>query len=504
MSAFHLGFTVNDTMTSKLALALNQAMHGDFGGSLKSLAEVPISGVLTPLRGRKMVNEFLNPGSQGEEMGRIVDAALHGGWRGTQDSHYATQMSKKMMSALRSGTIGGLAEGALRAPFAAIEQVSRPIMEKIVPWMKAGVAHDLIRMEMARNPDMTKEQLRSVADKVARSVDNRLGQLVYNNLHWSKGLKGFLQAFTRSVGWNVGTFREIVGGALDLRKLISTKPELTYRAAYVLAMAAMSATVGAAMQKMMTGQFPQELKDWFFPRTGTKDAQGRDQRVSLPSYVKDVYAYGHDPKSTVTHKLHPLLSTIAELMENKDFYGTEIRNPKDNLLKQAGEVAAHAGKAFVPFGFRGLQQMHASGDSVPMQVAPFIGITPAPASIKKTAAENLASDFMHANMPGGARTQEQAETSQNKAAALRAMRNGDFTTPAKMLGDGTLQPKDFARLAKQSAESPLESAFKHLNLDQALAVYAKGTPSERNRLLPLLVKKQATAAKAGTFPARSQ
>ncbi|HWB60936.1 MAG TPA: sigma-70 family RNA polymerase sigma factor, partial [Chthoniobacteraceae bacterium] len=178
-SAFHAGFTAMDTMVSKLALALNQAGKGDIGGALKSALEVPISPILTPLRGAKLVKEWYSPGSQSDEVQRVVDAAIAGGWRAGQDSVYASQMTKRMMEGFRSGTFKGVAGGVLRAPFAAMEQFSRPIMEWLVPRMKAGVLADMLRMEMARRPGMTPGDMQEVASKAARSVDNRLGQMVY-------------------------------------------------------------------------------------------------------------------------------------------------------------------------------------------------------------------------------------------------------------------------------------------------------------------------------------
>jgi hypothetical protein len=42
------------------------------------------------------------------------------------------------------------------------------------------------------------------------------------------------------------------------------------------------------------------LKDYFFPRTGGTDENGRPSRVSLPSYMKDVFALREHPLKTLT------------------------------------------------------------------------------------------------------------------------------------------------------------------------------------------------------------
>lgn len=48
------------------------------------------------------------------------------------------------------------------------------------------------------------------------SIDNRFGQLVYDNLFWNKSAKDIGMVMTRSLGWNLGTVREIGGGLKDL------------------------------------------------------------------------------------------------------------------------------------------------------------------------------------------------------------------------------------------------------------------------------------------------
>ncbi|HWB61553.1 MAG TPA: hypothetical protein VG733_18870, partial [Chthoniobacteraceae bacterium] len=334
------------------------------------------------------------------------------------------------------------------------------------------------------------------------------GQMVYDNLHWNKMTKDILMATTRSVGWNIGTLRELGGGAIDWGRFATAKVRGAkvdvnpYSMAYTLALPVLTGVIGALAQKTLTGDWPQELRDYFFPRTGTKDENGRDQRVSLPGYMKDVYAYGHDPIATVSHKLSPVLGLVGELLHNEDFYGTQIRDPQANAGKQALQVAKHVAGAFTPFAARGEQQMAKSGEGTAMKVAPFFGVTPAPASIKKTAAENLATEFMSANMGNRVKTQEQADASEARAQALRAMRNGDYSTASHLLGAGQITARQYTQLVKEAQQTPLQTMFTHLTLPQAEAVYDKATPSERHALMVEMLRKQAAGAKAAGFPRR--
>ncbi len=48
------------------------------------------------------------------------------------------------------------------------------------------------------------------------------------------------------------------------------------------------------------------MTDLFFPKTGEKDQNGHDVRLSFPSYVKDEAAYLHAPGTTLGNKLNPI------------------------------------------------------------------------------------------------------------------------------------------------------------------------------------------------------
>src|SRR5262249_9503285 len=161
-----------------------------------------------------------------------------------------------------------------------------------------GVFAELARRELERlGPAASRDDVRVAMAKAWDSVDNRLGQMVYDNLFWNKAVKDLSMASVRSLGWNLGTIRELGGGAVDTvlaGKDLATgkKPEFTHRMAYLVAMPMLTGIMGAVAGYLMTGKGPDELRDYFFPKTGELDAQGRPIRLTLPSYMKDVYHYG--------------------------------------------------------------------------------------------------------------------------------------------------------------------------------------------------------------------
>jgi len=281
LSAYHLTFTTLDAMTSKLALGLYQAGHGDLLKGLGSIAALPASPFTNMMRGSKMLKEWYEPGTQGAEIAQLVDAMMKAGGRARMDSFYRTNVSKNMMTALRKGNVLG---AALRLPFSVIEQAAKPIMEWLVPRQKMGVFADMARYELSRlGQTAAPAEVQAALAKAWDSVDNRMGQLVYDNLFWNKVGKDLAMASVRSVGWNLGTIRELGGGATDFARQIAGAaggklPEMTHRMAYLIALPLMVGAIGAIMMYLWRGHGPESLKDYFFPR----DAQGK--RWAIASY----------------------------------------------------------------------------------------------------------------------------------------------------------------------------------------------------------------------------
>jgi hypothetical protein len=155
--------------------------------------------------------------------------------------------------------------------------------------------------------------------------------------------------------------------------------------------------------------------------------------------MKDVVAYAHDPKQTILNTMSPVLNMLSEALENRDFYGTEIRHPDDPVVQQLGQLAEFAGAEAMPFSVRGVQklvqQKGSLETSLPGQlkeafrnpkelVAGQFGFQPASAYIQNSPALNRAHEYDLANMPPGTRTQEQAERQRLRNAIAIHYRNG--------------------------------------------------------------------------------
>ncbi len=255
-SGFHAGFVVMDTAISSIALGLQELSVGELRGAVRAGGPLalPLAGFVaggavagppgaivggvfgalaipfrTLLQGSRVLREYYAPGSQGAEMGAILDALTKGGGRARmqrglafsdpESGSFAWDSLERFRQARRQGDKVAMARHGFPA---FVEAVAWPIMEWLVPRMKLGVFADMARFELDHlPPDATEAEVRRVLGAAWDSVDNRLGQVVYDNLFWDRRFKDLLMVAFRSVGWNMGTFRELGGGAvIDLPRFL--------------------------------------------------------------------------------------------------------------------------------------------------------------------------------------------------------------------------------------------------------------------------------------------
>jgi len=481
-SAFHLGFTSMDSIVSKVALSLNQLALGHPMRAAQDFISAPIAPIQNMLRGDKVMKAWMKGGDAtgfSEVMANAMEAA---GGRARMDQFYATAAWKQMTKYF---AMGAPIRGILHLPLALTEVSSKPILEWIVPRQKLGIFADIMRMEMQNNPNLSHEEMRSIAQRAWDSVDNRMGQLVYDNLFWNKTFKDLLMGSVRSVGWNLGTIRELGGGAIDIARIPKDK-ELSYRAAYFFALPIVVGIASAVYQYLRTGQGPQDLKDYFYPRNGGLDQNGMPNRISLPSYMKDLYHYSQAPLQTVLNKLNPVLAMLQQMYQNKDFYGVKIRNEDDPVVRQVASEVAYIVKQMEPFGLRNMQRNVQTGNkSLADIVEPWIGITPAPYDINQTKAEKVAHRINAEKAAIGGRTQAQAD----HAVLMRQLSNGlvaktptaesDMMTAFK---NGLISTNDMTNLIRESRMTPLQRLTSRMSAEELQRVYDVATPEEKAQI----------------------
>jgi N12 class adenine-specific DNA methylase len=407
LSGFHATFIALDTMISRTALGLQQLREGQIGKGATSLllGATPASVAKAVRDGSKLRSAWLDPAGAAPEWRRLAEDLNAGGGRINMDQfyktsasgaffrswsdvknpasviHQAAQMFRDEPAALKKAVLV-----PLRIAGRIIDTINEPLMGQLVPRAKLGVFADLARNWHDSHPGASDAEHSAAMIKFWDSIDNRMGEMVYDNVFWNKTLKDIAFITTRSVGWNLGTVREIGGSVVDAGRAVADiaggrAPQFTTRMAYTVALPMVTALYGAILTYLATGQSPQQMMDYFFPPTGNQDPNsGEAERRSIPGYIKDVIEYTKAPVQTVLQKASPLMQTLQELYHNRDFYGGIIHDPD----RDSGAVPAYADYLLnqaIPFSWRSWEKLHEKPAPMLDQALSFWGIQPAPKSV---------------------------------------------------------------------------------------------------------------------------
>src|SRR5262249_58404459 len=77
----------------------------------------------------------------------------------------------------------------------------------------------------------------AMARKIVDSADNRLGEMIQDNIFWRKGLKQSAMLAMLSYSWNMGGIREIGGGIRDIARTAAGTGAMTRKGDYVISTA---------------------------------------------------------------------------------------------------------------------------------------------------------------------------------------------------------------------------------------------------------------------------
>ena len=497
-SAFHAGFTTMEAVISHFALGIKAAAQGDYKSAAKFFRDAPLQIYRTPMFGDEIMKAYMG-GKQNQEMARIVGWLQMAGAREHMDLRLRTSTTEAM---LQDWEKGSHVTAGLRAPFAFVEQLTRPVMEWLVPRQKFGVFAEMANDWFSKNEAMLRnnpnahEITRRQMQYFWNRVDSRLGQVVYERLFARNVAKNIAQGLIRAPGWSGGTIVEIGGGLLDTKRMfmdiaMGKKPQMTDKMAYTISLLAITGTINAIMTRLLTGEDPKDSRDLLAFRTGRVDERGNAERMLLPTYAKDIYAYMNKPGQTLLNKTHPIISMMMDIAKNKDYYGTEIRSKDANAAEQLLQTGAFGLKQFTPFYMRGIKKIEEHGGSLAASLPTMVGIMPASSEIGQTKAQSVMADIINAREKA-TMTAEQAERNQLKRQIeqqIRGKSDAVNETISNLLQEGKISRKDVI-MARQGARIPyMEKEFKMLSLPEAMRVFNAANPDERKEFRPLLLKK---------------
>lgn len=509
-SAFHATETAINATVSRTALGLQQLTRAEGFSPLKGVGNILAGTVGAPYAvgkalylGNKVFQEYLTPG-RFADMSETVNAIESAGGRVRMDSTYKNLAGNSLRNAWMEldaakgmQNIPKAGKVAYRALGAALEKMSYPLMEYFVPRVKLGTAAMMMEDALGRLEGAPRETIVREMSKIWDSVDNRFGQVVYDNLMWDRAGKDLAHLLIRSVGWNFGTVRELGGSVFNVGeyKSAATGKGLGYKQSYTLALLGTTALMGYIMNAGYQGTMTPKIDgvvDLLYPATGRQNPDGSKERVFLKNYIHDIFSFAHDPLTTVTNKLAPEWHQIAELYRNADYYGDQIHPihaSTGDALKDPETyegVGRYAFQQLEPFSVRNFVERYKSGEGVLGSLTSGAAVLPAPKWIGNSKAESLAFELFKTTLakgPGDPITHDMTRRYHELASGFEAQRYtvSDITKAFKA---GEITAKQYEGILDEGDGklSPLERHVKQLQPHQLLRVWDVASPDEKRVL----------------------
>lgn len=516
-SAFHATGTAINAAVSQAALGLQQMTRFGIikdegvGAYAKSVGKGIGNVVLSPSRpitalftGAKIYQHYMTP-DRFAEMDRYTQALDMAGGRVRMSAEYKNAAGQgfhnawvEMKAAQGLQNIPKAGKLLYRSLGAGLEKMSAPLMDWFVPRMKLGVFAMMAEDAYNRlGEGADRNAMRDEFSRIWDSIDNRFGQVVYDNLIWNRMGKDLSHLMIRSVGWNYGTVRELGGGVFNLNeyKGLATGKGLGYRQSYTLGLLGYTAMMGYLMnawyQKTWTPQMS-GLVDWLYPATGHQNPDGTKERIYLKTYVHDAFGWMHAPGEQFVNKMAPEWHQIGELYRNADYYGTEIHpvhaNVKDAALdpETYTGIAKYLAQGTEPFSVRNFVQRVESGESAVSALSSGAAILPAPRWVNMSKAESLAFEYYKANLSQGPGDPMRHESIVRYHQLANGFEQGRYTaqdvTKAFKAGEITSNQFDGILDEKDGKLSPLERYVKQTTPAQLLRIWQAASPDEKRVL----------------------
>jgi hypothetical protein len=365
---------------------------------------------------------------------------------------------------------------ALRQVFPTI---MKPFFEHWIPNLKTAAYLDGAKELFARRQDLIDDRVlgNAALGTIAKSIDNRYGEMFYKNLFWNKTLKEAGIGSFLSLGWNLGFVREHMGGILEpfLKNAIDQTPTrdaiaaAKSKTAYTFFYFTTAALLNAATSVLKGGVNVQDLEpmDYFLPRIGGVNPDGSPRRITNMFYTREFpMAEKHiEEKQSVFGGLRAMLwnkmmfEPIYEFYNNKDYYGFNIMNESAPWYQQTAQAVKYIlTDQFSPITVTGaIRSLKNDGkwdedDSLRTKIwkiasspegwAAMAGFGPAPSYASKSATLNRLNYLFQRYVPPQERPQAEKDTMEARHDARTALAS------AKQRGDSEAAGKAVQRLQK--------------------------------------------------------
>lgn len=390
-AAYHGVTTAIQATASDVQRAVKLTSSGDIGKAAKTALGAPAAGVKTFMQGRKLERAWLDgsvdarnladqfdfrtnrklssiSASPEQKLSKLYE--LGGGrarpyeqaheYRFSNEGNYFDAWKRGTLKAqaiadaknIRNNPFSGSASAVFKHIGRAADTLSAPVMKHYVPTVKNGAFYGRMSDWLEINPNATVREAADAARHIVDSIDNRFGEMIHDNIFWSKAMKMAAQLATVSYSYELGTLREIGGGITDVAKAATGQKISSERAAYIIALPIAYGMLATIWQTLRTGSPPDSVLDLVAPRTGGIDPRTKKPERLYPlGDMKDVVHLLEDRYSLVAGKLGPGPSALYQMLTNSDWKGDPITDPREQYRSASNMIESyfrHLANAMTP------------------------------------------------------------------------------------------------------------------------------------------------------------
>jgi len=436
---------------------------------------------------------------------RSLMLMAEGGFIPTMSEVYKNSAIQKFRDAMNEGRKTNAAWWLLWTP---MELMQKPMFEVWIPSLKIASYLRDADMALRMNPELMLDQNKRqiTLRQIAKSVDNRYGEMAYSTLFWNKTVKDMGVGGLLSLGWQLGFMREYGGAAIDAgqfvgrdtAKIQQIKEGKLHRPLFVLFYTAQAMLYGALITKMFSGDDPQELKDLVLPKIG-KDANGEDQRISTMFYPTEFYKIGkhleHEGTfggitKTVANKASPSINLVKAWATNVDGLNREISDPEGAYVKRLGEKLSYTMGLLKPMS---IQNLDTPGDVT----RGLLGFGKAPRYATEGATEGHIRSTYEKYYSPAKQSYAQAKISKARGELKRLYLKGDMNSYQEKFAEVSqdMTPGEVKRLEKYITSTDTTDSimrmWKRLSWDQQKKILDKMPEEEKEKYLSQANKEHA-------------
>lgn len=508
LSGYHASAIALEGVSSDIGRGFRKLVNLGLRGNMKMAGEgimdilkAPFSPKTTFSLGRNFIKLTTQKDFENSEFGKkfladnpeakqyVHDFFMGGGLMKQSEDLKSTAFKGLKEQAGKENYIGA----ALRAIPALNELVMSPLFDTFIPAMKVGMfmkEFPLALSEQQGRIDKGKISREAVARKTINFIDDRLGEMNFDNLFWDRTFKTSMQLMLRSVTWKLGNLRAMGGAPIEQAQEFynaakeNRAPLLEPKLAWVLGLATMQVALSAVTQYMFTGKHLQTVKDIIAPQIDEKDDK---QRMILPTYVKDVmHLTEKGPVDYVKSSLAGDVSKLADVWSNSDFQKYQIYSPEESLWQNTKDITGYVMPK--PISVSSLQKSIKQGDKPHEMAMSFFGLNKAPKYLTEPAIENKIFDLY--NSHEGVRSKGQKEQDDVKKQIRELYKRGKGEDAERLANEaidkGLLKKTQVNYMISHigSKTSPALYFFDKLPDDDKMYLYKEMTEKERLQFDP--------------------